>query len=303
LTMTPGNFIKAKDKEVLAQYVEFCLRFGFALKKEMVPKAPPVASLSPTAPVPGPGRFASLPPPAMPAVAPAAVDSKAARPVNGKVVAPEEQDPALVPPSPSLPPLIIVGPSGVGKGTLIARLQAALPGRFGFSVSHTTRAPRPGEVDGTSYHFVSLEAMKKEVEETDHFLEFAHVHGNIYGTSKAAVNAVRERGEICILDIDVQGARTMKERCGLPDAKYLFIAPPGIESLETRLRGRGTESEEKIQTRLANARGELTFCEENRSFFDGVLVNEDLGRATKEIVSLMRSWYPALKQEMKAQLS
>mmetsp|Transcript_85185 Transcript_85185/g.266507 ORF Transcript_85185/g.266507 Transcript_85185/m.266507 type:complete len:660 (+) Transcript_85185:53-2032(+) len=281
--VTPGNYLKTKDKEVTDQYESFCLRFGFALKKEMVPKSPPKAALTETEPVPGLGRFANLPAPGAPAPAAA---PKAAAPK------PEAADDKLS-------PLIICGPSGVGKGTLIDRIRAALPGRFGFSVSHTTRAPRPGEVDGVSYHFTDLETMKRETEETDKFIEFAHVHGNIYGTSKAAVEDVRKQGKICLLDIDVQGVQKVKERNCLPDAKYIFIKAPSMEELEKRLRGRGTESEEAVQKRLNNAKGEIEFCEKNPSYWDHVLVNRDIGRATHELLSLLRGWYPSFTQLMK----
>jgi len=201
-------------------------------------------------------------------------------------------------PPAQLQPLVICGPSGVGKGTLIERLRAAMPGRFGFSVSHTTRAPRPGEEDGVAYHFVALETMKAEVEAAK-FIEHAEVHGNMYGTSKAAVEAVQQKGQICILDIDVQGVKQVKASGAFDDAKFLFIAPPSVEDLEQRLRGRGTENEDKIQVRLKNAKGELDFCEENRDYFNHVLVNADLTSSTRELLSLLRGWYPTLKQLMK----
>mmetsp|Transcript_46120 Transcript_46120/g.147291 ORF Transcript_46120/g.147291 Transcript_46120/m.147291 type:complete len:686 (+) Transcript_46120:60-2117(+) len=310
LEVTAGNFLKTKDKEVLEQYEAFCLRFGFALKREMVPKAPPKAALAETTPVPAPGRFASLPAPAAAMTAEAAapavngdvkatVKEAAAPALNGDAKAKAKEAEPATPPANELHPLIICGPSGVGKGTLIELSKAAFPGRLGFSVSHTTRAPRPGEVDGVAYHFVDLETMKREVEETGKFLEHAHVHGNIYGTSKAAVEAVRASGQICLLDIDVQGAQKVKASGALPDAKYLFIAPPNLEELEKRLRGRGTETEDKIQTRLKNAKGEIEFCEQNKDFFDSVLTNVDLTAATRELLALLRGWYPSLTQQMK----
>uniref|UniRef100_A0A7S0FYL7 guanylate kinase n=1 Tax=Pyrodinium bahamense TaxID=73915 RepID=A0A7S0FYL7_9DINO len=303
LEVTPGNFLKTKDSEVLEQYEAFCLRFGFALKREMVPKAPPKAALSETQPVPAPGRFASLPAPAVAAAPEAVAPPTAAPEAPAPPEAAPEETPAK-PPQPMLPveglrPLIIVGPSGVGKGTIIERIKQSLPGLFGFSVSHTTRAPRPGEANGVHYHFTDLETMKRETEETDKFIEFAHVHGNIYGTSKAAVEAVRKQGKVCLLDIDVQGAQKVKERGSLPDAKYIFIAPPDLAELEKRLRGRGTESEESLQRRTQNAKGEMEFCERNRSFFDHVLVNDDLAAATRRFLSLLRGWYPGISQLMK----
>lgn len=196
-----------------------------------------------------------------------------------------------------LVPLVIVGPSGVGKGTLIERLQAALPGRIGFSVSHTTRAPRPGELDGTHYHFVSIEEMKAAIA-AESFVEHAEVHGNLYGTSRAAVEAVRGHGQICLLDIDIEGAKQIKAHGGLK-AHFLFIAPPSHEELERRLRGRATETEDKIQTRLANAKQELLWLKQNVSFFEHVVVNQDVNLAAREVLAQVRRWYPSLVQQIK----
>ena len=151
-----------------------------------------------------------------------------------------------------LRPIVMCGPSGVGKGTLINRLMADFPGKFGFSVSHTTRAPRPGETDGVHYNFVEKSAMEADIADGK-FLEHAHVHENIYGTSLAAVEAVATKGQVCVLDIDVQGAEIVKK--STLDALFVFIAPPSMEELEKRLRGRGTEKEESIQKRLATRRG------------------------------------------------
>jgi len=202
-------------------------------------------------------------------------------------------------PAELLPPLIICGPSGVGKGTLIDKVRAALPDRFGFSVSHTTRAPRPGEVDGVNYHFTELETMKRETEENGKFIEFAHVHGNMYGTSKSAVEDVGKQGKICLLDIDVQGVQKVKESGALPKARYVFVKAVDMETLEKRLRGRGTESEEVVEKRMKTAQVEIEFCEKNPSYWDHVLVNDDLAKATREILALLRQWYPSLTQLMK----
>ena len=150
--------------------------------------------------------------------------------------------------------LVIAGPSGVGKGTLIEMLKQEFPDSFGFSVSHTTRQPREGEVDGVHYHFVSADKMAADIL-LHRFLEHAQVHGNFYGTSVAAVEAVKQTGKICILDIDVQGCRQCR-KVDLP-GHYVFISPPSFEELERRLRGRGTETEDKILKRLKNAKGEL----------------------------------------------
>lgn len=167
--------------------------------------------------------------------------------------------------------LVIVGPSGVGKGTLINKLLAGREASFGFSCSHTTRKPREGEEDGVHYHFVTKDAFEEGIERGD-FLEYARVHDNIYGTSLQAVKAVSSSGKCCILDIDVQGARQVRAS-GLK-ALVVFIAPPSSEELLTRLRSRGTESEEQIQIRSRNSRIELESIKES-NLYDAVLVNDD----------------------------
>eukprot|EP00297_Palpitomonas_bilix_P018339 CAMPEP_0113886262 /NCGR_PEP_ID=MMETSP0780_2-20120614/11440_1 /TAXON_ID=652834 /ORGANISM="Palpitomonas bilix" /LENGTH=187 /DNA_ID=CAMNT_0000874423 /DNA_START=93 /DNA_END=656 /DNA_ORIENTATION=- /assembly_acc=CAM_ASM_000599 len=178
-------------------------------------------------------------------------------------------------------PVVICGPSGVGKGTLISKIMGAHPDKFGFSVSHTTRGPRPGEENGVHYHFTEKEKMEKEIAEGK-FIETAHVHGNIYGTSIAAVEDVQKKGKICILDIDVQGAEQVKKSSLQP--RYVFIAPPGrsMEVLEKRLRGRGTETEEAIQKRLGNAAGEMKKMEVD-GFWDAIIENDDLDKAVKDL--------------------
>ena len=189
-------------------------------------------------------------------------------------------------------PMVICGPSGVGKGTLIdAILHKKFPAsKFGFSVSHTTRAPRPGEIDGVHYHFVSVEQIKQDIADGK-FLEYAQVHGNYYGTSLEAVESVRREGKLCLLDIDVQGVRTIKSDNKLPDALYVFVAPPSVETLEERLRGRGTETEEALARRLGNARAELEYGR-GEGNFDMVLVNGSLDAAVEELADQMRGWYP-----------
>jgi guanylate kinase len=150
--------------------------------------------------------------------------------------------------------LVICGPSGVGKGTLIDMLKQEFPNAFGFSVSHTTREPRPGEKNGVHYHFVTVMQMEADIK-AGKFIEYAKVHDNFYGTSRAAVESVKKTGKICILDIDVQGCRLCRQ-ANVPGI-YVFVSPPSFEVLEQRLRGRGTETEDKIVKRLANAKGEM----------------------------------------------
>ena len=185
-----------------------------------------------------------------------------------------------LPPAAEVPyALVVCGPSGVGKGTLINWLMATEPNSFGFSVSHTTRAPRPKEQDGVDYHFVSKEAMTAAVEE-GMFLEHAEVHGNLYGTSVAAVQDVLGAGRCCVLDIDVQGARLVRES-GL-QAVFVFVAPPSEEELLSRLRGRGTETEDVIAQRVANARKEMEAVEEP-GLFDFLIVNDTLESAKEQL--------------------
>ncbi|TDH65609.1 hypothetical protein CCR75_000696 [Bremia lactucae] len=194
-------------------------------------------------------------------------------------------------PPTALQPIVIAGPSGVGKGTLINLLLEKYPNTFGFSVSNTTRDARKGEVDGEAYHFTARDKMLKEIE-SGLFLEHAEVHGNLYGTSKRAVQDVQRKGRICILDIDVQGAQQVK-KSGI-SAKYLFIAPPSLEALEHRLRGRGTETEDKIQLRIKNAEGELAYGQQP-GFFDAVLVNNSVNDSFRELVDMLKQWYPTVE--------
>lgn len=179
--------------------------------------------------------------------------------------------------------MVIAGPSGVGKGTLIEKLRGEYPKLFGFSVSHTSRAPRPGEEDGVHYNFTTADAILEDVK-AGKFIEHAEVHGRHYGTSVAAVEKVRSQGKICILDIDVQGCRAARAK--KLDAKYLFVSPPSMQALENRLRGRGTEDEKAIQTRLGNAQKEMDAKDED-GLFDSVIVNDDLEDAYSQLKKLL----------------
>ncbi|KAF9975208.1 guanylate kinase [Actinomortierella ambigua] len=169
-------------------------------------------------------------------------------------------------------PIVISGPSGSGKSTFLKRLFAEYPDKFGFSVSHTTRKPRAGEVDGREYNFVTREEFLAGVERKE-FIEHAEFSGNLYGTSVAAVRTVGEQGKICILDIDMQGVKLVKETDLNP--WYLSLQPPSIEILEQRLRSRGTESESDIQKRLAASSAEIEYAKEEGAY-DEVIVNDDL---------------------------
>lgn len=186
------------------------------------------------------------------------------------------------------PPLIFAGPSGAGKSTLVSLIMKTFPRIFGFSISHTTRAPRPGESNGVQYHFIEKAAFEFAIREGQ-FIEHADVHTNLYGTSYKSVENVRGTGKICVLDIDIQGVHNLKQ--SELDCRYIFVAPPSLEVLEERLRNRATESEEKIKIRLENAVGELKFGNQWGNF-DYVLLNDHLDRSFDEIVARLKEWYP-----------
>ncbi|KAI0741445.1 guanylate kinase [Daedaleopsis nitida] len=173
-----------------------------------------------------------------------------------------------------LRPLVISGPSGVGKSTLLRRLFADHPDKFGFSVSHTTRSPRVGEVDGKDYHFVSQEKFK-DLLSRGAFIEHAQFSGNFYGTSFMTVREIEKTGRRCLLDIEAQGVRQIKATDLNP--VYLFVSPPSLAELRKRLQGRGTETEAAVAKRLATALKEIDFAKEGAH--DLVIVNDDLDRA------------------------
>jgi len=177
--------------------------------------------------------------------------------------------------------VVISGPSAVGKTTIAERLLAS-PG-FGRAVTATTRAPRPGEKDGVDYRFLDERSFRDAVAKGE-FLEHAEVHGRLYGTPKAAVDAVLARGLCCLLVIDVQGAAMLRKN-GV-DARFVFVAPPSAAELERRLRGRGTDGQAEIERRLATARAELA----RQGEFDTVIINDDLDRAVGEIARLVQAW-------------
>ncbi|RKP30008.1 guanylate kinase [Metschnikowia bicuspidata] len=171
-------------------------------------------------------------------------------------------------------PVVISGPSGTGKSTLLKKLFAEFPEKFGFSVSNTTRSLRIGEQDGVDYHFTSVEDFQKMIAE-EKFIEWAQFSGNYYGTSIKAVEDVTKQNKICLLDIDMQGVKSVK-KCGI-DARFLFLSPPSIDSLRERLVGRGTETEDSIAKRIAAATAELEYAETGAH--DKIIVNDELEKA------------------------
>ncbi len=178
--------------------------------------------------------------------------------------------------------LIVSGPAGVGKGTVNAALMAKHP-EIKMSVSATTRAPRPGEVDGVHYFFKTKEEFDRMIEENA-FLEYMHVFGmNYYGTPKAFVEAEREKGNHVILEIDVQGAKKVKTAC--PDAVMIFIAPPSLMILKDRLVGRGTETQESIDKRTATALEELKSLPD----YDYMVINDVVEEAVGEMEAILTS--------------
>lgn len=174
---------------------------------------------------------------------------------------------------------VFTGPSGAGKGTLLSRLQEQ-DDRLFYSISATTRAPRPGETDGVQYYFLSKAEFEEKIAQHA-FLEYACYVENYYGTLEAPVNEKLEQGFDVVLEIEVQGAMQVHEK--RPDAVMVFIAPPSFEELAARLRGRGTEDEEKVLKRLETAKGEL----KQQDRFDYVIVNDQLDRALEELKDIL----------------
>ncbi|KAK9519340.1 hypothetical protein VZT92_022076 [Zoarces viviparus] len=222
-------------------------------------------------------------------------------------------------------PVVLSGPSGAGKSTLMKRLMKDHEGIFGFSVSHTTRSPRPGEEDGKGlntlpmllgatllpvaavfsvkdleestsfscpneseitdkdYHFTMREAMQEGIDNGD-FIENTEFSGNMYGTSKAAIEDVLAMNKICILDVELQGVKRIKETDLNPI--YISIQPPSMEILETRLRDRQTETEESLQKRLEAARIDMELSNEP-GVFDVIIINDDLEKAYEELKDIL----------------
>lgn len=189
----------------------------------------------------------------------------------------------------NLRPICFCGPSGSGKSTLLNRLMTEYPHLFAFSVSHTTRKPRDGEVNGKNYHFVEREHMLDQISQNE-FLEHTEFSGNIYGTSKKSITDVLSSGRICALDVDIKGVISMKQTNLNPI--YFFIKPPCMTTLEQRLRARGTETEDSLRKRLETAERELEYVMAEVETFHYIIVNDDLDMA-----------YELLKKHLSSQIA
>lgn len=176
---------------------------------------------------------------------------------------------------------IVSAPSGGGKTSLVKALLASEP-EVKLSVSHTTRAPRPGEENGRDYHFVSSEEFER-MQRAGEFLESAVIYGNRYGTSRTWIGQQLERGQDVVLEIDWQGAQQVRKL--MREAVSIFILPPSLETLEQRLKGRSLDQPEAIARRLAAAREEMSHLRE----FDYVIINKDFNRAALELASIIRA--------------
>jgi guanylate kinase len=176
---------------------------------------------------------------------------------------------------------IVSAPSGAGKTSLVKALLKADPA-IRLSVSYTTRPPRPGETDGRDYHFVSRERFEEMLAE-DEFLEHAEVYGNFYGTSKGSIERDLDAGRDTLLEIDWQGAEQVRRH--FPQSASIFVLPPSFNALRTRLAGRGQDSEEVIERRLAAAAHDVAHAEA----FDYIIVNDDFDHALQDLVAITRS--------------
>ena len=175
--------------------------------------------------------------------------------------------------------VVITAPSGTGKTTLIGMVRKRVEG-IGYSVSHTTRSPRKGEVNGVHYHFVDRAAFKGKIEAHE-FVEWAFVYDELYGTSISSMERELFSGKDLLIDVDIQGAQAIKRK--FPESISIFIVPPSIEILRERLRGRSTESKKSLDQRTKNALEEISRCME----YDFIVINDDINKAASEIEAII----------------
>ena len=177
--------------------------------------------------------------------------------------------------------IVLSAPSGTGKSSICRRLLGACP-EIEFSVSYTSRIPRPNEVDGKDYHFISRQDFQRRIDQ-DEFVEWVENYGNFYGTSVKAINNVLNQGKDLLLDIEPRGAKAIKKK--FPDAVFVFVLPPSLDELLRRLEKRGHESPEAIKTRFAQAEREL----KEVLWYDYAIFNEDLETAIKQMIAFYRA--------------
>ncbi|MCE5201658.1 MAG: guanylate kinase [Synergistaceae bacterium] len=182
---------------------------------------------------------------------------------------------------------VLSGPAGVGKGTVLREVFSRLDNII-YSISCTTRAPRPGEIDGIHYHFMDENVFKKMVED-GMFLEWAKVHGNYYGTRKDIVLEMLEKGMDVLLEIDVQGAEQVKRK--MPESVTIFIQPPSFEELVKRLTGRGTESPEDLELRIKDAKTEIKYADR----FEHQIINDTVDKAAEDFIKIVKKYREAAK--------
>lgn len=192
-------------------------------------------------------------------------------------------------------PLIISGPSGVGKSTLISKLFRRFPHQFQFSVSCTTRPPRVREKNGVHYHFLTQSEFSQKIEDSA-FIEYCQVHQHFYGTLLSEVEKVVNAGKICLLDIDVQGALKISEK-KIP-FNGIFIKPKYMKALEDRLRARNSDSEDSIRTRISNSIAEIEAASNNSHIYKHIVISDDLSQTTQSFISVVQSLYPDLPKSL-----